>query len=82
MAGKKKRWSGKVTAESDALTLKDKFFKGSPTQIEKSLKSSAKCNHRWKSSPFRSAISMLTFYINRAGKNRSKIFRYSFDIQT
>ncbi len=68
---KKKKWSARVTRESDALTLEDKVFKGTPSQIAKSLKRSAEHSRRRKSSPYRSAMSMLTFYVNRAGKNLS-----------
>jgi len=66
-----KKWSARVTQHSDALTLEDKVFKGTPSQIAKSLKGSAEHSRRRKSSPYRSAMSMLTFYINRAGKNLS-----------
>ena len=68
---KANKWSARVTRESDALTLQDKVFKGTPSQIAKSLKRSAEHSRRRKSSPYRSAMSMLTFYINRAGKNLS-----------
>jgi hypothetical protein len=68
---KTKKWSARVTKESDALTLENKVFKGTPSQIAKSLKRSAEHSRRRKSSPYRSAMSMLTFYINRAGKNLS-----------
>ncbi len=65
-----KRWSQDVTAHSDALDLKeDVFTLRSPRQIAQSLKTSAENSKRRKSSPYRSAMSMLTFYINRAGKN-------------
>jgi hypothetical protein len=72
MAGAKhdKTWSAEVTANSDALDLeKDVFESDSPRKIARSLKRSAQASHRRKSSPYRSAMSMLTFYINRAGKN-------------
>ncbi|MEJ0028230.1 MAG: DUF3175 domain-containing protein [Rhizomicrobium sp.] len=63
------RWSGRVTRESHALTLEDKVFTGSdPKKIAHSLKRSAERSHARKTSPYRSALSMLTFYINRAGK--------------
>jgi hypothetical protein len=63
-------WSGEVTKHSDALDLRDEIFKSNnPDTIAKSLKSSAEASHRRKSSPFRSAMSMLNFYINRAGSN-------------
>ena len=63
-------WSGRVTRESDALDLKDGVFKlNDPKKIAASLKRSAEESHRRKANPYRSALSMLTFYINRAGKN-------------
>ena len=66
----KNRWSADVTAHSDALDLEPKVFeKKSADQIAKSLKRSAEASDRRKSSPFRSAMSMLTFYIDRAGRN-------------
>ncbi len=68
-ADSKRKWSAQVTAHSDALDLENNTFTGSPKQIAQSLKHSAEHSHRRKSSPFRSAMSMLTFYINRAGKN-------------
>jgi hypothetical protein len=67
----KKRWSQKVTETSDAMTLEDGVFKKTPRAIALSLKRSAEKSARRKSSPFRSAMSMLTFYENRAGKNLS-----------
>ena len=67
-----RKWSGAVTKESDALDLKAHIFEAlSPATIAKSLKRSAEHSHRRKSEPYRSAMSMLTFYINRAGKNLS-----------
>ena len=70
---KKNLWSGRVTRESDALDLQSQVFTMSkPADIAKSLKRSAEASHRRKSSPYRSAMSMLTFYINRAGKNLPK----------
>jgi hypothetical protein len=66
----KSRWSADVTAHSDALDLEQKVFeKKTAGQIAKSLKRSAESSRRRKSSPFQSAMSMLTFYINRAGRN-------------
>ena len=63
-------WSGRVTRESDALDLEGGVFKGhDPGRIAASLKRSAERSRRRKSDPYRSAISMLSFYINRAGKN-------------
>ncbi len=65
-----RKWSGRVTATSDALDLKHDVFKqDSPSAIAKSLKRSAERSHRRKSDPYRSAMSMMVFYINRAGKN-------------
>jgi hypothetical protein len=59
-----------VTEHSNALDLeKDVFTKKDPKAIAKSLKRSAEHSHRRKSSPYQSAMSMLTFYINRAGKD-------------
>ena len=66
-----RKWSARVTETSDAMTLQDKVFTRSPAAIARSLKRSAEHSHRRKSSPYRSAMSMLTFYINRAGKNLS-----------
>ncbi|MGE5100857.1 MAG: DUF3175 domain-containing protein [Deltaproteobacteria bacterium] len=67
-----KRWSGKVTAESNALDLDRSVFTWKdPRRIARSLKRSAERSHRRKSEPYRSAMSMLTFYINRAGGNLS-----------
>jgi hypothetical protein len=64
------KWSGRVTRESDALDLKQGVFaQDDPRKIARSLKRSAEHSHRRKSSPYRSAMSMLTFYINRAGKD-------------
>ena len=66
----KNRWSADVTAHSDALDLELKVFeKKSAGEIAKSLKRSAESSDRRKSSAFRSAMSMLTFYMNRAGRN-------------
>lgn len=65
-----RRWSARVTKESDALDLKGGVFKlRDPQQIAASLKRSAVRSRRRKANPYRSALSMLTFYINRAGKN-------------
>jgi hypothetical protein len=70
---KSRRWSKRVTQTSDAPTLEDKVFKkDSPRAIALSLKRSAEHSRRRKSSPYRSAMSMLTFYINRAGKGLSR----------
>ncbi|MGQ8633874.1 DUF3175 domain-containing protein [Agrobacterium sp. DKPNP3] len=69
-AKKKKKWSQKVTRESDALDLeKEVFTKEDPSQIARSLKASAEQSDRRKANPFRSAMSVLVFYINRAGRS-------------
>ena len=80
-----KRWSDNVTQTSDALDLEPDVFKGDdPKAIARSLKRSAEASERRKSEPFRSAMSMLTFYINRAGKNlpqsRVRIFEEVKDV--
>jgi len=64
------QWSGRVTRESSALDLEEGVFTwDDPEKIALSLKRSADCSIRRKTLPFRSAMSMLVFYINRAGKN-------------
>ncbi|HKE36265.1 MAG TPA: DUF3175 domain-containing protein [Candidatus Baltobacteraceae bacterium] len=69
----RKYWSKKATQESNALDLKkDVFTQDDPKAIARSLKRSAEHSTRRKSSPYRSAMSMLTFYINRAGRNLPK----------
>jgi hypothetical protein len=68
-----KRWSQRVTRESDALDLKRSVFKlTSARKIAASLKRSAERSSRRKAGAYRSALSMLTFYINRAGKTLPK----------
>src|SRR3954466_16033233 len=68
-----KRWSKRAAGRSDALDLEGGVFKGSdPKAVARSLKRSAEKSQRRKSDPFRSAMSMLSFYINRAGKNLPK----------
>ncbi len=70
MAKAKKRWSQAVTKKSDALDLEKGVFTWSdPRRIALSLKQSALKSTRRKTEPYRSAMSMLNFYINRAGKN-------------
>src|SRR5438477_12670075 len=70
------RWSQRVTEESDALDLKRGVFKlTNAKKIAASLKRSAERSARRKSGAYRSALSMLTFYINRAGKNLPKTER-------
>lgn len=66
----KKYWSGRVTRESNALDLEHGVFTWrDPTRIARSLKRSALASGRRKAAPFQSAMSMLNFYVNRAGKN-------------
>jgi hypothetical protein len=65
-----RRWSAKVTETSDALDLESNIFKSrSARRIAASLKDSVEHSHRRKAGSFQSAMSMLNFYINRAGKN-------------
>ena len=71
-----KRWSQRVTQESDALDLKHGVFTlRDPKRIAASLKRSAERSSRRKAGAYRSALSMLTFYINRAGKTLPKTQR-------
>jgi hypothetical protein len=68
-----KKWSAKVTRESRALALEEGVFTWKdPRRIALSLKRSAEQSWRRKATPFQSAMSMLNFYINRAGKNLPK----------
>lgn len=70
MKNKKKYWSADVTKHSIALDLEEGVFTwDDPKKIAKGLKYSAEVSTRRKSTPFQSAMSMLNFYINRAGKN-------------
>jgi len=65
-----RNWSAKVTRESFALDLEEGVFTWQdPKRIAESLRRSAEASTRRKAPPFRSAMSMLVFYINRAGKN-------------
>jgi hypothetical protein len=65
-----KRWSKRVTETSNAMDLEKGVFKRkSPRAIALSVKRSAERSTRRRSPPFRSAMSMLTFYLNRGGKN-------------
>ncbi len=67
------RWSSKVTKHSDALDLERDVFKSKdPHKIALSLKRSAQQSKRRKGTPYQSAMSMLNFYINRAGTNLPK----------
>ena len=66
----KKYWSGEVTEKSNALDLEEGVFTwDNPKRIALSLKKSAEESVRRKAKPFQSAMSMLNFYINRAGRN-------------
>jgi len=77
---KLRKWSAKVTRESDALDLeKGVFKKRSAHDIALSLKRSAEHSRRRKSAPLRSAMSMLTFYINRAGRDLSSSRRRTLE---
>lgn len=69
-AGSKRRrdWSAAVTRKSDALDLEPGVFKRSPAAMARSLARSAEASTRRKASPFRSAMSMLVFFQNRAGR--------------
>jgi len=70
---KKNKWSKKVTETSHALALEEGVFTwNDPKKIAKSLQKSALTSHERKSTPYQSAMSMLNFYINRAGKNLSQ----------
>ena len=79
-----RRWSARVTRESDALDLqKGVFSQRSPKAIASSLKRSAERSNRRKADAYRSALSMLTYYINRVGKNlpasRKKVLQRAKD---
>jgi Protein of unknown function (DUF3175) len=66
----RQKWSGEVTEHSNALDVEPRIFTdGNASEIAKSLRRSAELSDRKRSSPFRAAMSMLTFYINRAGRN-------------
>src|ERR1700740_3206458 len=68
--GPTRRWSAAVTQRSDALDLENKVFaQGDPKKVARSLKRSAERSTRRKGTPYQSAMSMLNFYINRAGRN-------------
>lgn len=75
-----KYWSQHVTEDSDSLTLEEGVFrKPTPRAVALSLKRSANASHRRKSAPFRSAMSMLVFFINRAGKGLSSAERQKLE---
>ena len=65
-----RKWSAEVTEHSDAMDLEEHIFESDDARkIAASLKRSAEHSDRRKAEPFQSAMSMLNFYINRAGKN-------------
>jgi|SRR5205814_10068686 len=65
-----RRWSARVTQRSNALELQPKVFKSTnPRRIALSLKRSAQASKQRKGTPYQSAMSMLNFYVNRAGKS-------------
>lgn len=67
---KKQLWSQQITANSNALDLEEGLFTWkNPKKIALSLQQAALKSHRKKGTPYQSAMSMLNFYINRAGKN-------------
>jgi hypothetical protein len=69
-AAEKRRWSAEVMRRSDALDLEPGvFLHDDPREIAASLKRSAEASRRRKGTPLQSAMSMLNFYINRAGSN-------------
>jgi hypothetical protein len=75
-----RRWSQTVTERSNALDLEPGVFTwDDPRRIAASLKRSAEASTRRKADPFRSAMSMLTFYTNRAGRNLSRERRQRLD---
>jgi len=79
-SGSGRRWSHRVTERSDALDLSRGVFTcDNPKTIARSLKRSAERSRRRKSAPFRSAMSMLTFYINRGGRDLSARRRKMLD---
>ena len=80
----RKKWSADVTEHSDAMDLEDHVFESHDAKkIAASLKRSAEHSDRRKAEPFQSAMSMLNFYINRAGKNlpdeRKKVLEQAKD---
>ena len=75
-----RRWSHHVMETSDAMDLEHDIFKtGNAEEIAKSLKQSSTKSSRRKGTPFQSAMSMLNFYINRAGKNLPKTRRATLE---
>jgi hypothetical protein len=78
--GGTKRWSHHVMETSDAMDIqKDIFKSGNAQEIADSLKRSSTHSKRRKGTPFQSAMSMLNFYINRAGRNLPKTRRTTLE---
>ena len=80
----RKKWSAEVTKHSDAMDLEEHIFESDDAKkIANSLKRSAEHSHRRKAEPFQSAMSMLNFYVNRAGSNlpeqRKKVLEKATD---
>jgi hypothetical protein len=74
------RWSHHVMETSDAMDIQQDIFKtGNAQEIADSLKKSSTRSNRRKGTPFQSAMSMLNFYINRAGRNLPKTRRNTLD---
>ena len=76
---KVRKWSADVMKRSNALDLEPGVFKGSSQEIARSLKRSADRSTRRKAGPYRSALSMLTFHINRSGKQLSAARRRALE---
>ena len=80
MSPRRMKWSQRVTATSNALALEPGVFTlRDPLAIARSVALSAELSRRRKSEPFRAAMSMLTFYVNRAGRNLSRADRDRLD---
>jgi Protein of unknown function (DUF3175) len=80
MKRNKEKWSQGVTRQSNALDLKSGVFTLSePRKIAESLKRSAEQSNRRRGTPYQSAMSMLNFYINRAGSNLSQDRRFALE---
>ena len=78
---RQEKWSQRVTEHSNALDLEPGVFTlEDPRQIAESLKRSAERSHRRKADPFRSAMSMLNFYINRAGRKLPAVQRKRLEL--
>jgi len=76
----RRRWSAEVTKHSNALDLERDVFKSKdPREIARSLKRSAEQSKRRKGTPYQSAMSMLNFYINRAGKNLPQARKHTLE---